>query len=86
MKKLMVLLGLLLLPVYFAQADGSEAKGKMALDKDCVAKNGEQLQIQAKDCQPKQKAKADKENRSIHGDNNPGKGHDKNTKKEQRKN
>jgi hypothetical protein len=86
MKKLGCLFCLLCLPLWFAQADDAVSTGKIKLNKDCVSLSDAKQQMKSKDCQPEKKTKGDKENRSVHGDNNPGKGHDKNNKKEKNKN
>ncbi|GGA97416.1 hypothetical protein [Agarivorans gilvus] len=84
MKKLTGLFCLLLLPVWLAQADVSVSTDKLEINKDCIRLDGDNVQMQSKDCQSDNKGKGDKENRSVHGDNNPGKGHDKNNKKDKK--
>ena len=54
---------------------------KMEISKDCLKLEGDNVQIKSEDCQSsKFKDKDDNENRSVNGDNNPGKGHSKDKK------
>jgi len=81
-KRLLYVL-VLLLPLSIAQAEITISTNKMEISKDCLKLEGDNVQIKSEDCQSGKfdKDKDDKENRSVNGDNNPGKGHDKDKKK-----
>lgn len=76
-----LLLAALLLPCSVAYADISISTDKMEVSKDCLKMDGDNIKIKSEDCDPeKGKGQMDGENRSVHGDDNPGQGHNKDKK------
>lgn len=71
-----------LIPVSSAYADLTIKSDRMEISEDCRQIKGDVVTLRSEDCEDNKggKDKGDKENRSIHGDDNPGKGHDKNKK------
>jgi hypothetical protein len=79
MKPYLVLLAsqLLISPAY---ADVSISTDKLEVTDDCVRLETSNVKIDSDDCKSGKGKKHEHENRSVHGDNNPGKGHDKSKK------
>lgn len=83
MLKKLLLIAFTLLPISYAQADVSISGDGFELSKDCLKLESNNIKINSEDCSDgKGKSKGDKQNSSVHGDNNPGKGNkDKKEKK-----
>ncbi|HHF3258090.1 CG2 omega domain protein [Vibrio diabolicus] len=77
MKKAL-LLAAILLPLASAHAEISVKGDGFELSNDCVRLSGDNVSIKSDDCSSKQWK--DKDNSSVHGDDNPGKGHNKDKK------
>ncbi|MGR5285698.1 CG2 omega domain protein [Vibrio maritimus] len=73
-----------LLPLSAAQADVTIKGDRMEISDDCRKIEGDVMTLRSEDCEDGSKGgnKNKGDNRSIHGDDNPGKGHgkDKNNK------
>lgn len=80
MKKLL-LLAAVVLPFSSAYADITVKGDGFELSKDCVRLSGDNISVKSDDCSSKNwNDKDSKGNSSVHGDNNPGKGHGKDKK------
>ncbi|HHX8272059.1 TPA: CG2 omega domain protein [Vibrio diabolicus] len=83
MKKAL-LLAAILLPLASAHAEISVKGDGFELSNDCVRLSGDNVSIKSDDCSSKQwkdkDNKGNKGNSSVHGDDNPGKGHNKDKK------
>lgn len=80
MKKALLLVALIL-PLASAHAEISVKGDGFELSDDCVRLSGDNVSIKSDDCSSKQwKDKDNKGNSSVHGDDNPGKGHNKDKK------
>ncbi|GMQ46393.1 CG2 omega domain protein [Vibrio sp. 10N] len=69
-----------LIPLSAAQADITIKGDRMEISDDCRQIEGDVMTLRSEDCDERSKGgnKGKGENRSIHGDDNPGKGHDRN--------
>ncbi len=85
MSKKWLLIASLLLPFSIAQAEITISTDKIELSKDCMKLDGDNIQVKSDDCSSGKFDKDDKENRSVHGDDNPGQGHDKDHGKKDKK-
>lgn len=81
MRNKWILIAAVLFPLSLAQAEITISTDKLELSKDCKKLDGDNIQVKSDNCKSDKFDKGDKENRSVHGDNNPGKGHDKKDKK-----
>ncbi|EJG1082298.1 CG2 omega domain protein [Vibrio parahaemolyticus] len=80
MKKLL-LLAAVLLPFASAHAEITVKGDDFELSKDCVRLSGDNISVKSDDCSSKSWDDKDKKgNASVHGDDNPGKGHNKDKK------
>ncbi|HHF2912183.1 CG2 omega domain protein [Vibrio parahaemolyticus] len=80
MKKAL-LLAAIIMPLASAHAEISVKGDGFELSNDCVRLSGDNVSIKSDDCSSKQwKDKDNKGNSSVHGDDNPGKGHNKDKK------
>ncbi|SEG24210.1 CG2 omega domain protein [Vibrio hangzhouensis] len=82
MRKLVLVPICCLLPLSTAYADLTIKSDRMEISEDCRQIEGDKMTLRSEDCESsdKGKDKGNGENRSVHGDNNPGKGHDKSKK------
>ncbi|MDF2153773.1 CG2 omega domain protein [Vibrio sp. CAU 1672] len=78
--KNLLLIAALLVPVATASAEVKVSGKGIELSKDCVRVEGENVSIKSDDCKSGKYGDREHENRSIHGDNNPGQGHNKDKK------
>jgi hypothetical protein len=69
------LLILTLLSVSLAHAQVTVSTDKVKISNDCLRVNAEGVSVKTGDCD--NRGKGPQGNRSIHGGNNPGRGHDK---------
>lgn len=83
MKTLVSLTLCALLPLSVAQADVTIKGDRMEISDDCRKIEGDKMTLRSEDCEDRSKGgnKNKGENRSVHGDDNPGKGHDKDKNK-----
>ncbi|CAH0531363.1 hypothetical protein CTH30272_03600 [Allocatenococcus thiocycli] len=79
MKKFL-LLAAVLLPFASAHAEITVKGDDFELSKDCVRLSGDNISVKSDDCTSKNWDKDKKGNSSVHGDGNPGKGHNKDKK------
>ena len=78
MKKTVVyLVAFILFPVSAVHAEITVSGDNIEISKDCIKLESENVTVKTDDCRSDKFDKKDHENRSVHGDNNPGKGHDK---------
>lgn len=76
--KQILLLTAVLLPLSPAYADITVKTNNFELSDDCVRLSADNVSIESDDCKSKKWDGKDKKgNASIHGDDNPGKGHNK---------
>ncbi|KIF50362.1 hypothetical protein [Vibrio owensii] len=80
MKKLLLLAAVLMPLAPVAHADITIKGDDFELSEDCLRLNGDNVSIKSDDCSSGKHDKDHKGNSSVHGDNNPGKGHDKDKK------
>ncbi|WP_394152200.1 CG2 omega domain protein [Vibrio maritimus] len=82
MKTLLPLSLALLFSLPMAHADVTIKGDRMEISEDCRKIEGEVMTLRSEDCESDSKGshKGKGENRSVHGDDNPGKGHDKKNK------
>ncbi|MGR5067075.1 MULTISPECIES: CG2 omega domain protein [Vibrio] len=83
----LLLLTAVLMPLAPAYANITIKGDDFELSEDCLRLNGDNVSIKSDDCSSGKNNKGnkgDKGNSSIHGDDNPGKGHDK-SKKDKKK-
>ncbi|WP_394240310.1 CG2 omega domain protein [Vibrio astriarenae] len=72
-----LLMSAFLFPI-LASADVTISGDKMELSKDCLRLEGDNVKITSEECKSsKNKHDKDGDNRSVHSDDNPGKGHGK---------
>jgi hypothetical protein len=83
MKHTLFVIALILLSP--AHAEVTVETDKMKISDDCVSVKSDGVSIKSGDCSHRKKNKGSQENRSIHGDNNPGKGHDKQNQSNKKK-
>lgn len=81
MKKILLTTTFMLVPFSIAQAEITVSTDNIEISKDCIKLEGENVTVKSDDCRSDKFDKDKHENRSIHGDNNPGKGHDKDKRK-----
>lgn len=79
-KKLLLIAAVTLLPLSVAQAEITISTDKMEISKDCIKLEGDNVQVKSDDCSSGKFDKGDHDNRSVHGNDNPGQGHDKGKK------
>ncbi|SEF57044.1 CG2 omega domain protein [Vibrio hangzhouensis] len=75
MRNLLLILAALLLPVSASYADISIKTDNLELSEDCVSYESKHVKVESEECDNKNHK--DKKNRSVHGGDNPGKGHGK---------
>lgn len=75
MRNLLLILAALLLPVSASYADISIKTDNLELSEDCVSYESKRVKIESEECDSKHHK--GKSNRSVHGKDNPGKGHEK---------
>ncbi|MGR5092150.1 CG2 omega domain protein [Vibrio maritimus] len=75
MRNLLLILAALLLPVSASYASISIKTDNLELSEDCVSYESDRVRIESEECDGKHHK--NKDNRSAHGKNNPGKGHGK---------
>ncbi|MGF1773631.1 CG2 omega domain protein [Vibrio wakamikoensis] len=75
MRKLIFILTAMLLPVSISFASISIKGDHLELSEDCVSYESDRVRIESEECDNKHNK--NKENRSVHGKDNPGKGHGK---------
>ncbi|NVK42280.1 MAG: CG2 omega domain protein [Oceanospirillaceae bacterium] len=85
MTKKLLLIAVALLPFSLAQAEITVSTDNIEISKDCMKLEGDNIQVKSDDCKSDKFDKDDKENRSVHGDDNPGQGHDKDHGKKDKK-
>ncbi|BCN24718.1 CG2 omega domain protein [Vibrio alfacsensis] len=79
MKKLLLLTAMLM-PLAPAYADITIKGDGFELSEDCLRLDGDNVSVKSDDCSSKKHGKDHKGNASVHGNDNPGKGHDKDKK------
>ena len=84
MKKLLLLAAVLMPLAPAAYADITIKGDDFELSDDCLPLDGDNVSIKSDDCSSGKHDKDHKGNASVHGDDNPGKGHDK-AKKDKKK-
>ncbi|MHA2708760.1 CG2 omega domain protein [Vibrio owensii] len=80
MKKLLLLAAVLMPLAPAAYADITIKGDDFVLSEDCLRLDGDNVSIKSDDCSSGKHDKKHKGNSSVHGDDNPGKGHDKGKK------
>ncbi|MHA7229804.1 CG2 omega domain protein [Vibrio campbellii] len=80
MKKLLLLAAVLMPLAPAAYADITIKGDDFELSEDCLRLSGDNVSIKSDDCSSGKRDKDHKGNASVHGDDNPGKGHDKGKK------
>ena len=80
-----ILLAVLLIPLTSAYADITLEGDNFELSDDCMRLGGDNLSITSEDCASGKHDSKHKDNASVHGGDNPGKGHDKDKKDKKEK-
>ncbi|GMQ48202.1 CG2 omega domain protein [Vibrio sp. 10N] len=75
MRNLLLIFAALLLPVSASYAGISIKGDNLELSEDCISYESDRVRIESEECDNKHHKK--KDNSSVHGKKNPGKGHDK---------
>ena len=75
MRKLILILTAMLLPVSISYASISIKGDHLELSEDCISYESKRVKIESEECDNKHRK--EKSNRSVHGKDNPGKGHGK---------
>ncbi len=76
-KKVLMITAAVLFPLSAAYADITVTGDNIEISKNCIKLESENVTVKTDDCRSDKFDKDKHENRSVHGDNNPGKGHDK---------
>jgi hypothetical protein len=75
MRNLLLIFAALLLPVSASYASISIKGDNLELSKDCISYESKRVKIESEECDSKHRK--GKNDRSVHGKDNPGKGHGK---------